>query len=40
MGGSVLIPLIESITWKLGFGGLEARQASAFIFLMKALLGN
>jgi hypothetical protein len=39
-GGSVLIPLIESITWKLSFGGLEARQASAFIFLMKALLGN
>ena len=33
----MLIFLIESFTWKLSFGGLEARQASAFIFLIESL---
>ena len=33
----MLIFLIESLTWKLSFGGLEAWQASAFIFLIESL---
>ena len=33
----MLIFLIESLTWKLSFGGLEAWQASAFIFLIEGL---
>ena len=33
----MFIFLVESLTWKVSFGGCEAWQASGFIFLIESL---